>query len=62
MVIIGDLACLGEWKEVQEKDGMLSISELARRGEEIKERLTMGIEKLVLTRDVSTKHSCLAGY
>ncbi|KAJ5450885.1 hypothetical protein N7491_000067 [Penicillium cf. griseofulvum] len=56
MVIIGDLVCLGEWKEVQEKDGMLSISELARRGEEIKERLTMGIEKLVLTRDEQETH------
>ena len=57
MIIIGDLACFGEWKEVQEKDGILSISELARRGEEIKERLTTGIEKLDLTRDVSTNHS-----
>ncbi|KAJ5810765.1 hypothetical protein N7447_010281 [Penicillium robsamsonii] len=51
MIIIGDLACFEEWKEVQEKDVTLSISELARRGEEIKERLTMGIEKLDLIRD-----------
>lgn len=53
MIIIGDLACFSEWKEVQEKEGILSVSELARRGAEIKDRLTTGIEKLDLTRDVS---------
>lgn len=56
MIIIGDLACFGEWKEVQEKEGILSISELARKGAEIKDRLTRGIEKLDLTRDVSINH------
>ncbi|CAI7668627.1 unnamed protein product [Penicillium discolor] len=56
MIIIGDLACFGEWKEVQEKEGILSISELARRGAEIRDRLTTGIEKLDLTRDVSINH------
>lgn len=56
MIIIGDLACFGEWKEVQEKEGILSIGELARRGAEIKDRLTTGIEKLDLTKDVSINH------
>ncbi|CAI7566346.1 unnamed protein product [Penicillium palitans] len=56
MIIIGDLACFGEWKEVQEKEGILNISELPRRGAEIKDRLTTGIEKLDLTRDVSMNH------
>ncbi|KUM64615.1 hypothetical protein ACN42_g2449 [Penicillium freii] len=56
MVIIGDLACFGQWKEVQEKDGILSVSELARRGADIKDRLTTGIEKLDIIRDVSINH------
>lgn len=57
MMIIGDLACFGEWKEAQEKDNTLEIGELARRGEEVKERLTVGIEKLDLARNVSINHS-----
>jgi hypothetical protein len=56
MIVIGDLACFGEWKEVQERDGILSIDELVKRGEEIKDRLTTGIEKLDLSRDVSIHH------
>lgn len=56
MIIIGDLACFSKWKEVQEKEGILNIVELARRGAEIEDRLTTGIEKLDSTRDVSINH------
>ncbi|CAG8031893.1 unnamed protein product [Penicillium olsonii] len=52
MMIIGDLACFGQWKKVQEEGNALDVSEMTRRGGEIKARLTTGIEELDLIRDV----------
>ncbi|CAG8423415.1 unnamed protein product [Penicillium salamii] len=51
MMIIGDLACLGEWKKAQEQEDFLDVVELTRRGDEIKARLNSGIEELDLTRN-----------
>lgn len=56
MMIIGDLACLGEWKKTQEQENILDIVELTRRGDEIKARLTSGIEELDLIRNVRTSY------
>ncbi|CAG7919109.1 unnamed protein product [Penicillium olsonii] len=43
MLAIGDLAHLSAWKNQQEKDGLLSIRELATKGMEIETRLENGI-------------------
>lgn len=53
MIIIGDLAHLGIWKATQEKEGMLSIRELASRGQELERRVESGIESLNLARCVN---------
>ncbi|CAI7641023.1 unnamed protein product [Penicillium bialowiezense] len=46
MIMIGDLACLSDWKESQEQNNNLNICELTQRGEEIQKRLTGGIDEL----------------
>lgn len=46
MLAIGDLAYLSAWKGQQEKDGLLSIRELASKGIEIETRLENGIKSL----------------
>lgn len=57
MIIIGDLACLSDWKESQEQNNNLNIRELTKRGEEIQKRLTSGIDELDRVRGVSIKQS-----
>jgi len=52
MMAIGDLTHLSAWKDQQEKDGLLSIRELASKGQEIETRLESGIETLVREKDV----------
>ncbi|KAJ5086041.1 C6 transcription factor [Penicillium argentinense] len=53
MIAIGDLANFAIWKDVQERDGVLSIRELASKAEEIERRLEDGIQSLDLARSVS---------
>jgi hypothetical protein len=50
MVVIGDLAHFGIWREQQENDGLLSIRELAGKAQEIEMRLENGIQNLELSR------------
>jgi hypothetical protein len=52
MEIIGDLASLLSWKDGQEKNGLLSTRDLARRGREIESRLKSGIQSLDLVQIV----------
>lgn len=52
MVTIGDIANFSIWKEAQQKDGILSIRELANRGQDIETRLENGIQSLDLARSV----------
>jgi hypothetical protein len=53
MEMIGDIAQFSIWKENQEKDGVLSIRELANKGQGIETRLENGIQSLDLARSVS---------
>lgn len=53
MIIIGDLACLSEWKETQEQNNTLNLDELSEKGEEIQHQLTSGIDELDRIRGVS---------
>ena len=50
MVVIGDLANFSMWKEQQEHDGLLSVRELAGKGQEIEIRLENGIQNLDISR------------
>ncbi|KAJ5403605.1 C6 transcription factor [Penicillium cosmopolitanum] len=52
MEMIGDIAQFSIWKETQEKDGILSIRELANKGQGIETRLENGIQSLDLARSV----------
>lgn len=52
MLAIGDLATLSAWKDQQEKDGVLSIRELATKGLEIETRLESGIKHLDQEQEV----------
>lgn len=50
MVVIGDLTHLEKWKEHQDREGTLSVRELANRAQGIENRLESGIESLDLAR------------
>lgn len=62
MLVIGDLAHFGAWKEQQEKNGLLSVRELAGRGQEIEKRLETGLESLDLARVRPLHPHCPAGF
>lgn len=53
MIAIGDLSHFGAWKGWQERDGLLSIRELASKAQEIERRLESGLESLDLERGVT---------
>lgn len=48
MLSIGDLAMLDEWKQSKEKEGALSVRELAMKSLEIETRLEHGLADLDL--------------
>jgi hypothetical protein len=50
MIIIGDLANFSIWKERQENDGLISVRELAGKGQEIERRLENGIQNLDISK------------
>lgn len=54
MIGIGDLAHFGAWEGWQERDGLLSIRELASKAQEIERRLESGLGSLDLERGVNT--------
>ena len=48
MLLIGDLAVLNEWKQSKEKEGALSVRELAMKSLEIEAHLEHGLADLDL--------------
>lgn len=52
MTLIGDIAHFAVWKEIQEKNEVLSVRDLASRGQEIERQLENGLDSLDLARSV----------